>query len=163
MSNFPVFHILATYKPVLFLPNAQKTRARADFVTERATNLSRGEGHLVVVELQKLLEVEELALSSLRTQETRNIAMLTFNHSFANNVVLHVCLPSQVTSRTNAAFEHKIEFLRFRKFIAAFRRTDVVLFDDLGKLRTAIVIDLAQRDRIRKQAPLLPSHSSLHT
>lgn len=58
---------LASEKPLeaINLPDAKQTRSRRDFVTERATDGCRCKRHFVVVELQELLKVKELTLSSL--------------------------------------------------------------------------------------------------
>lgn len=51
-------------------PNTEETSARGDFVTERTTDLSRGEGNTAVVKLEEAVEVDEVTLGSLGAEVT---------------------------------------------------------------------------------------------
>lgn len=64
--------------------------------------------------------------------------------SHVSIIILFPCfiLPLELTSRTNLTLKHQVEFLGFRKLVARFRRANVVLFDDLSKLGTTIVVNL---------------------
>ena len=116
-SSLVKFSILAAIH--LLLPDAEKTLARRNLVTEGTTDLSRGKGHAVVVELEQSLEVEELTLSSLGTQETRELA-----------------------GGSNARGEHEIEDNGFRDIVAGLGRFDLVGAHQFAEFRARVIVNL---------------------
>ena len=101
------------------LAHAKQPRARRDLVTERATDTSRREGDTPVIELEQAREVEEMALSCLRSEETRMLA-----------------------GGADATCEHQVELYRLRDLVVRVRVPDIVLLAELTELRTGIVVEL---------------------
>lgn len=116
--SFPAKSSILAAIPLL-LPDAEKTLARRNLVTEGATNLGRGKRHAVVVELEQSLEVEELTLSSLGTQETRELA-----------------------GGSNARGEHEVEDNGFRDIVASLGRFDLVGAHQFAEFRARVVVNL---------------------
>lgn len=118
MPSFYSYHCHIRQR--LLLPDTQEALTRRDLVTEGTTNLGRGEGHAVVVELEQSLEVQELALSSLGAQETRELA-----------------------GGSNAASEHEVEHNGLGNVVAGLWRFDLVSTHKFAELGARVVIDLS--------------------
>ena len=103
------------------LADAKQTGSGRDLVAVRLANGSRGEGHVASVEVEQLGKVEELALGSLRSEVTR-----------------------QVAAGTDGRLEHQVERNRRGGLDAGCRILKVVLLDQLAELLAAVVVDLGQ-------------------
>jgi hypothetical protein len=103
------------------LANTQQTGTRGDFVTERLADRGRGEGHLRLVELEQLVEVEELALGRLGAQ-----------------------VAGHVGRGTNRGLEHEVEGDGGLELAVGGRVLDVVLLHELAELLAVVVVDLGQ-------------------
>jgi hypothetical protein len=97
----------------------QQTSARGDFVSEGATDLSRGEGEFVIGIIEESWEVEEMPLRRLWTQE-----------------------PWHLACRADRGGEHEIKEDRGRDVVPGVRIFDSVCLDEAVKFIAGIVVKL---------------------
>lgn len=103
------------------LSDSQQTGSRRNLVSERLTDGGGGKGHLGVVAVQQLVEVEELTLGSLGSQEAL-----------------------ELTGGANGSLEHEVELHGLLKRAAGDGVDNVVLLHDLAKLGAGKAVNLGK-------------------
>lgn len=103
------------------LSDSQKARSGGNLVSERLADGGRGKGHLGVVAVKELVEVEELSLGSLGPKEAL-----------------------ELSGGANGGLEHEVELHGLLKRSSGDGVDNLVLLHDLAKLGAGVAVNLGE-------------------
>ena len=100
-------------------PHAQQTGTRGDLIAKGLADGRRSKGHLILVELQHLLEVDELSLRRLWSE-----------------------IAGRHAARSDGRLEHQVERDGWEDLVVRLGHSDVILLDQSTQLRAVVVVNL---------------------